>query len=122
MYSRKCFFPKNKQAKYWLNLLALSVVIIFKTYFFATFTSTAFQFTVRKQLRFQSTRFFICSTSKSNTWLKLAKNQAKAKQHPETELMLIENYSNSSFMLSPKTNILRNVQKASVSVLMRLCD
>ena len=95
-------FPKKQTSKI---LVKSSVVIIFKTYFFAIFTSTTFQFTVRKKLRFQSTRFFICNTSKSSTWLKLAKNQAKAKQHPETELMLIENYSNSSFMLSPKTNM-----------------
>ena len=37
------------------------------------------------------TRFFI-----SNTMLKLAKNQAKFKQHPEPELLLTENYSFSS--------------------------
>ena len=29
----------------------------------------------------------------SNTRLKLAKNQAKSKQHPEAELILFENYS-----------------------------
>ena len=29
----------------------------------------------------------------SNTRLKLAKNQAKAKQHPEAEVLLFENYS-----------------------------
>ena len=28
----------------------------------------------------------------NNTWLKLAKNQAKAKQHSEAELLLFENY------------------------------
>ena len=32
----------------------------------------------------------------------MAKNQANAKQHPETELLLIENYSHSSSMLSSK--------------------
>ena len=37
-----------------------------------------------------------------NTKLKLAKNEAKAKQHPETELLLFENYSLSSSMLSSK--------------------
>ena len=39
----------------------------------------------------------------SNT-LKLAKNQAKAKQHAETEILLIEKYSLSSFTLSSKHN------------------
>ena len=29
----------------------------------------------------------------NNAKLKLAKNQAKAKQHPESELLLFENYS-----------------------------
>ena len=41
----------------------------------------------------------------NNTWLKLAKNQAKAKQHPEAELLLFENYSLASSMLSSKTNM-----------------
>ena len=41
------------------------------------------------------TLFFI-----SNARLKLAKNLANAKQDPEAELLLFENYSNSSFTLS----------------------
>ena len=36
--------------------------------------------------------------------MKLVKNQAKAKQHPETELLVIENYSLFSSMLSSKNN------------------
>ena len=40
----------------------------------------------------------------SNTWLKLAKNQANAKQHPEAELLLSENYSHSSSTLSSNNN------------------
>ena len=40
----------------------------------------------------------------SNTKLKLAKNQAKAKQHSEADLLLFENYSLSSFTLSSKNN------------------
>ena len=35
--------------------------------------------------------------------LKLAKNQVNAKQHPKAELLLFENYSHSSSMLSSKT-------------------
>ena len=37
------------------------------------------------------TRFFISNTFISNARLKLAKNQAKAKQHLETELLLFGN-------------------------------
>ena len=36
--------------------------------------------------------------------MKLAKNQANAKQHPEAELCLFENYSRSSSTLSSKNN------------------
>ena len=56
--------------------------------------------------------------------MKLAKNQAKAKQHPEPELLLFENYLLSSSRLSFKTNIRysKNVLKTSVSVLMGLCE
>ena len=43
--------------------------------------------------------FFISNTFTSNARLKLAKNQANAKQHPETKLLLFENYSHSSFTL-----------------------
>ena len=52
--------------------------------------------------------------------MKLTKNQAKPKQHPDAKLLLFENCSLS--MLSSKNNIfLQNVQKISASVLM-LCD
>ena len=34
----------------------------------------------------------------------MAKTQANAKQHPEVELLLFENYSHSSFTLSFKNN------------------
>ena len=48
--------------------------------------------------------FCISSTFISNTRLKLAKNWAKAKQHPEAELLLFENYLLSSSTLSSKNN------------------
>ena len=48
--------------------------------------------------------FFISNTFISNTRLKLTKNQAKSKQHPEAKLLLFENYSLSSSMLSSKNN------------------
>ena len=48
--------------------------------------------------------FFISNTFISNARLKLAKNQANAKQHPEAELSLFENYSHALFTLSFKNN------------------
>ena len=53
--------------------------------------------------------FFISNTFISNGMLKSPKNQANAKQHPEAELLLFENYSHSSPTLSSKTigNILK---------------
>ena len=45
------------------------------------------------------TRFFISNTFISKPRLKLAKNQANAKQRPEDELLSFENYSNSSSVM-----------------------
>ena len=46
------------------------------------------------------------------------KNQTNAKQNPEVELLLFENYSHSSFTLTSKTigHILKNKQKKVVYV------
>ena len=51
-----------------------------------------------------SKHFFIISTFISNAKLKLAKNQAKAKQLSKVELLLNENYSRSSSTLLSKNN------------------
>ena len=48
--------------------------------------------------------FFISNTFINNARLKLAKNQANAKQHPEAEPWLVENYSHFSSMLLSKNN------------------
>ena len=48
--------------------------------------------------------FFISNTFTSNVRLKLAKDKANAKQHPEAELLPFENYSHSSSTLSSKRN------------------
>ena len=48
--------------------------------------------------------FFISNIFISNGSLKLAKNQADAKQQPEAELLLFGNYSYSLSTLSPKNN------------------
>ena len=57
-----------------------------------------------KSLSFLSAGFFISNNSISRTRLKLAKNQAKAKQHFEIELFLFENYSLSSSISSSKNS------------------
>ena len=49
-----------------------------------------------------NTCFFISITFVSTVRLKLAKNQANAKQHSEAEPLLFENYSNSPSTLSSK--------------------
>ena len=43
--------------------------------------------------------------------MKLAKNQAKAKQHPQAELLLFENYSLSSSSLSKSNRRKRTKSK-----------
>ena len=48
--------------------------------------------------------FFISNTFISNASLKLAKNQANAKPHPEAKFFLLENHSHSSSKLSSKNN------------------
>ena len=57
------------------------------------------------KLNLKYTRIFISITFISKIKLKLAKNQAKAKQHPEAELLLFENYTLSLSMLSSKSNM-----------------
>ena len=55
----------------------------------------------------------------------MAKNQANAEQHPEAELLLFENYSHSSVMLSSKlsrTYSKKISKRINVSVFMRLYD
>ena len=68
--------------------------------------------------------FFISKIFISNARLKLAKNQANAKQHPEAEVLLFENYSHSSSTLSSKItgHILKISKRTSVSVFMKLYD
>ena len=70
------------------------------------------------------THFFISNTFISNAWLKLAKKQAKAKHHPDAELLLFEKYSlfSSTFLSKNNTRYAKNVQKASESVLIKLYD
>ena len=57
------------------------------------------------------TRFFINNIFISNSRLKLAKNEANAKQDPEAELKLFESYSHFSSTLSSK-NISKNNHKS----------
>ena len=50
--------------------------------------------------KFAMENFIFCAVIR----LKFAKNQARAKQHPKAELLLFENYSLSSSMLSSTNN------------------
>ena len=52
--------------------------------------------------------FFISNTFKSNTRLRLTKNQANAKHHPEAELLTSENHWHSSTTLSSNNNKQKN--------------
>ena len=54
----------------------------------------------------------ISNTFISNARLKVAKNQANTKKHPEAELLLFENYSHSSSTLSSKNNRTCFIKKA----------
>ena len=56
--------------------------------------------------------FYISNAFITDTRLKLAKNQANANPHPEAELLLFENYSLSSSMLSSKTNMRYSKKRA----------
>ena len=56
------------------------------------------------EIESRNTRAFLSNTFINKARLKLAKNQAKAKQQPEAKLLLLENYSLSSSMLSFKNN------------------
>ena len=67
---------------------------------FFDFASTLNQFMVWKNY----TLLFKSSTDISNARLKLAKNHANAKENPEAELLLFENYSHSSSTLSSNNN------------------
>ena len=68
------------------------------------------------------TRFFISSTFISNARLKLTKNQANTKQHPEAELFPFVNYSQFPSMLSSKNNTThwKIRKRTSASVFIRL--
>ena len=52
----------------------------------------------------EHTLYLKSNTFISNSRLKLAKNQANDKQHPEADLFLFENHSHSSSTLSSKNN------------------
>ena len=66
--------------------------------------------------------FFISNTFISNARLKLAKNQANAKQHPETDLLLFENYLRSLSMLPSKNKSTYSKNEAKQQVCMYSWD
>ena len=63
--------------------------------------------------RREYTRFFISNSFIRNARLKLIKNQANVKQHPEAELLVFENYSHLHPRYHPKMigHFLKNKQK-----------
>ena len=61
-------------------------------------------FTLHQKLNLELHAFFKATLFTSNGKLKLAKNQANARQHLEAELLLFGNYSHSSSTLSSKNN------------------
>ena len=61
-------------------------------------------------------RFFISNTFISNARLKLAKNQVNAKQHPEAEILLFENYSHYSSTLSSKNSWIYSTKQVKEQV------
>ena len=65
--------------------------------------------------------FFINNTFISNARLKLTKNQARAKQHREAELIIIC-FLHSSYHPKIIGDILKNMQNKSASVLISLYD
>ena len=50
----------------------------------------------KKSLNVINYTAFLSNTITSNVTLKLAKNQVNAKQHPDTDILLFENYLHSS--------------------------
>ena len=57
----------------------------------------------------------ISNTFISNVKLKLAKNQANGKQNSEAELLLFENYSYSSSMLSSRKKMRQFAKKSEIN-------
>ena len=84
-------FPKNQNLPYlWINSLKLY--------------SLFFLYVKLRAIKIHYTLFFISNNIISNARLKLAKNQANAKQHPEAELLAFQNNSHSSYTLSTKND------------------
>ena len=62
-----------------------------------------------KQVGYYDTRFFISNTFISNARMKLAKNQAKAKQHAEAEFLLLMCFLHPLYQPKLIGDILKNV-------------
>ena len=84
-------------------MTAEEIVFLSKKIYFSNFFSCV-EILPKTGSVWQLHAFFVSNTFISNARLKLAKNQANAKQHPEAELLLFENYSHSSSTLSSKNN------------------
>ena len=79
----------------------------------------------KRLLVFEIPRFFITNTFTSNARLKLTKDQANAKKHPEAKLLLymkVIHFFHPHYYPQIIVDILNNVQKPYASVQMRLYD
>ena len=88
----------NRKIKYLRNLISRGS----KTTFYHK--KFSYQTTFSKGTFFNLHAFFVSNTFISNARLQLAKNQANAKQNPEVEILLFENYSGFSSTLSSRYN------------------
>ena len=84
-------------------------------------TNESYQY-ISSDISHKNIHAFLFTYFISNARLKFAKNQANAKQHPEAELLLLENHSHSSSMLSSKHKKKKISKRTSMSVFMRLYD
>ena len=86
----------NRMTSIDINIQLIDVALVS---FFLTLNRFCFLFYFFSCSYVNYTLFFISNTFISNTRLKLAKNPADAKQNPEAELLVLENYSHSTFTL-----------------------
>ena len=82
-----------------INILAYVWIIVNKQASEYNVTSSACYFVALSNTENQLHALFI-----SKTWLKLAKMKKNAKQHPEPEILALENHSDSSSTLPTKNN------------------
>ena len=91
-----CYIMQYTDLQFQFRSCFSAVSYIFKCLVFQTKNLVFWSKSLLKSKPLKYTSFFLIS----NARLKLAKNQPDAKQHPEAELLLLQNYSHSLFPLS----------------------